>query len=94
MNDKRNLTIGVTFGLSDSITQIQEMIDRIRDIKMGFQGAEDASANLGSEAAKNVGMISDELQDAHKESKKVEAGMNALSDAGEDAGASIRDTGI
>ena len=93
MDDKRNLTIGVKFGLQDSVTQIGEVIDRIDDIKAGFMAAEDAGARMGSEAARSAGMLSDELQDARSESQKVTAGMNAISDAGENVGDSIRDTG-
>lgn len=93
MNDKRNLTIGVTFGLSDSISQIGEIINRISDIKAGFMEAENTGVRMGSEVAKSAGMLTDELHEAREESWKVTAGMNAVGDAGEDVGDSIRDTG-
>ena len=54
MNDQRNLTIGVDFGLKDSINQLESIYGSIQGIKAGFQGAEDSGVQMGSRVAKSL----------------------------------------
>ena len=68
MNDQRNLTIGVDFGLKDSINQLESIYGSIQGIKAGFQGAEDSGVQMGSRVARSAGTMADGLHDADRES--------------------------
>ncbi|WP_039892175.1 hypothetical protein, partial [Hungatella hathewayi] len=75
MDDQRNLTMGVQFGLTDSISQLSNVLDMIQDIKAGFLGAERGASNFGSEAASSAGMMADELESARRQSERVSDAM-------------------
>ncbi|UWO83120.1 hypothetical protein NQ487_19830 [Hungatella hathewayi] len=93
MDDQRNLTMGVQFGLTDSISQLSNVLDMIQDIKAGFLGAERGASNFGSEAASSAGMMADELESARRQSERVSDAMMEISDAGDDVRRSARSAG-
>lgn len=70
MNDQRNLTIGVDFGLKDSINQLESIYGSIQGIKAGFQGTEDSGVQMGSRVARSAGTMADGLHDADRESRE------------------------
>lgn len=94
MNDQRNLTIGVDFGLKDSINQLESIYGSIQGIKAGFQGAEDSGVQMGSRVARSAGTMADGLHDADRESRKVITTLDRLEDSGDGAGSAIRDAGV
>ena len=93
MDDQRNLTMGMQFGLTDSISQLSNVLDMIQDIKAGFLGAERGASNFGSEAANSAGMMADELETARRQSERVSDAMMEISDAGDDVRRSARSAG-
>ena len=94
MNDQRNLTIGVDFGLKDSINQLESIYGSIQGIKAGFQGTEDSGVQMGSRVARSAGTMADGLHDADRESRKVITTLDRLEDSGDGAGSAIRDAGV
>lgn len=93
MDDQRNLTMGVQFGLTDSISQLNNVLDTIQNIKTGFLGAERGASNFGSEAANSAGMMADELELARRKSERVSDAMEEISDAGDRVRRSARSAG-
>lgn len=93
MDDQRNLTMGMQFGLTDSISQLSNVLDMIRDIKAGFLDAEGGASNFGSEAASSAGMMAGELESVRRQSVRVSDAMMEISDSGDDVRRSARSAG-
>ena len=71
MGDQRNLTMGVSFGLSEAISQLETVYSSIQDIKAEIQGVEAYGTQMGSEIARSAGVMADELENANRVSDGV-----------------------
>jgi len=91
MEDQRNLTMGIQFGLADSLSRLSETMDAINGIKSGFLSLEESAASYGSESANSAGMVSKGLEDTRDASRKVLNAMGDLSDSGDRVQDSVRD---
>lgn len=92
MEDQRNLTMGIQFGLADSLSRLTDALDVINGIKSGFLSLERNAEAFGSESAKNAGIASRGLENAHDASRRVLTAMEDLSDSGDSVQNSVRDT--
>ncbi len=92
MGDQRNLTMGVSFGLLEAISQLETVYSSIQDIKAEIQGIEAYGTQMGSEIARNAGVMADELENANRVSDGVASSMENLADAGAEARDSIRES--
>lgn len=91
MEDKRNLTMGLRFAVTESISQLSEIMESIGHIKTGFQDAENRAEKFGSGAAKSAGAFAEGMKDARQETSKAIASMDQLSDSGDDVEDSVKD---
>lgn len=91
MEDQRNLTMGIQFGLADSLSRLSEAMEAINGIKGGFLSLEKNAETFGSESAKSAGIASRGLEDARDESRRVINAMVDLSDSGDRVQDSVKD---
>ena len=91
MEDQRNLTMGIQFGLADSLSRLSETMEAISGIKSGFLSLEKNASLFGSESAKSAGIASRGLEDAGNESRKVINSMGVLSDSSGKVQGSVKD---
>lgn len=91
MEDQRNLTMGIQFGLADSLSRLTDTLDAINGIKSGFLSLEKNAESFGSESAKSAGLASRGLEDTKDASRKVLNAMGDLTDSGDRVQDSVRD---
>ena len=91
MEDKRNLTMGIRFSASESISQLSEIMESINSIKSGFRNAENGADQFGSKAAESAGTLAKGMEDARQETSKAAAAMENLSDSGDEVEDSAKD---
>lgn len=90
MEDKRNLTIGIRFPADNVVSGLSEIMEKIRDVKGGFQDTEEAAVEFGSQAAESAGTMAKGMEAARRESDQAARSMDCLSDANESVQDSIQ----
>ncbi len=64
MADSRNLTIGMQFALREAVSQVEDLLESLEDIKQGMIWAEQESDEMGSRAGRGAREIEDGLKSA------------------------------